>query len=131
VIAESGQDGKHKMAKILIVDDDAGTLDVLRGYLDRSGHELVAAATSGEEAIPLAETHRPDLVLMDIALPGGMDGIDTAFALKEISDTPIIFTTGRIAQEFEDRLEGIGHYGFLTKPFGPQELASAIEEVLR
>ena len=119
------------MARILIVDDAAGTLDVLGGYLGKIGHELVAAAGLGEDAISLAVMHRPDLVLMDIALPGRMDGIDTAFALKKISDAPIIFTTGRIAQEFERRLEGMGYYGFLTKPFNAQELASAIGEALR
>ncbi len=118
------------MAKIMITDDDAGVLDLLTYFFGRTDHQVVATATSGAESIGLAEIHMPDLALMDVQMPGEMDGIGAAAVLKDKFATPVIFMTGYVTQDIKDRTESLGRYKILTKPFDIVKLQTTIEGAL-
>ncbi len=118
------------MLKVMIVDDDDILVRALTKMIGVIGHEVVATATSGEDSIELARTCEPNLVLMDIMMPGGMDGLETALALKQAYDTPVIFITGYGNEEITERAYNVGHYGFLTKPVTIEKLKETIEKAL-
>jgi len=102
---------------------------VLRGYLEQSNYTVIAAY-SGPEALRRARTESPDLVLLDIMLPG-MDGIDVCKALRQSSSVPIIMLTARV--EETDRVLGLelGADDYVTKPFSPREVVARVRAVLR
>ena len=118
------------MAKILLVDDDASVLSPLEQFLTEIEHEVVGMATSGEESIALARKLKPDLVLMDIRLPGGMDGIDAAGVIKGELKIPSIFMTGHTRGDYMDRAKLLDPLGFILKPFKMSEVRAAIEIAL-
>jgi DNA-binding response OmpR family regulator len=118
------------MPLILVVDDDAKTVAAVRLYLEHAGCE-VASASDGRQALARAESEpRPDLVVLDLMLPG-LDGLEVCRRLREISDVPIIMLTARSTEE--DRLEGLelGADDYVIKPFSPRELAARVRAVLR
>ena len=115
---------------ILVVDDDAKTVASVRLYLEHAGCEVVSAA-DGREALVRAEAApKPDLIVLDLMLPG-LDGFEVCRRLREISDVPIIMLTARSTEE--DRLEGLdlGADDYVIKPFSPRELAARVRAVLR
>ena len=114
---------------VLIVEDDPNTVELARLYLARDGHKVLAAA-DGIEGLRLAREARPDLVILDLMLPG-LDGIEVCRILREESEVPIVMLTARV--EEEDRLAGLdmGADDYITKPFSPRELAARIRAVLR
>ena len=114
---------------ILIVEDNADTARLVRLYLGRDGHKVLAAA-DGLEGLRLARESRPDLVVLDLMLPG-LDGIEVCRALRKESEVPIVILTARV--EEEDHLAGldIGADDYVTKPFSPRELAARVRAVLR
>lgn len=116
-------------AKILVVDDDALMRRTLKYRLEREGYTVTTAET-GEEAMTYARQDRPDLVLLDIGLPG-QDGLTVARTLERELSTPIIFLTAR-RQEM-DIVVGLelGAEDYVTKPFGMRELLARIRVVLR
>jgi DNA-binding response OmpR family regulator len=116
--------------RILVVDDDAKTVSAIRLYLEHGGFEVVAAA-DGREALKLAVTPpTPDLIVLDLMLPG-LDGLEVCRRLRATSDIPIIMLTARSTEE--DRLEGLdlGADDYVVKPFSPRELAARARAVLR
>jgi len=116
--------------RILVVDDDAQTVSAIRLYLERDGFD-VAVAADGREALKLASaTPRPDLIVLDLMLPG-MDGLEVCRRLRSHSDVPIIMLTARSTEE--DRLEGLelGADDYVVKPFSPRELTARVHAVLR
>nr|WP_307722962.1 response regulator transcription factor [Gandjariella thermophila] len=115
--------------RVLVVDDDVTVRDVVRRYLERAGHE-VRLAGNGEEALHLAETIRPDLVVLDLMLPG-LDGLEVCRRLRESSAVPVVMLTA--LGEEEDRILGLrlGADDYVTKPFSPRELALRVGSVLR
>jgi len=115
--------------KILVVDDEPEIVRVLRGYLEQSNYTVIAAY-SGPEALRRARTESPDLILLDIMLPG-MDGIDVCKALRQSSNVPIIMLTARV--EETDRVLGLelGADDYVTKPFSPREVVARVRAVLR
>jgi len=118
------------MAKrILAVDDDAKVLKILQHSLAMEGFEVVCAS-DGFEALDRAREAKPDLILLDIMLPG-MDGFETLRRLKEFLDVPVIILSAR--GEEIDRIVGfrMGADDYQTKPFSPVELALRIKAVLR
>jgi two-component system alkaline phosphatase synthesis response regulator PhoP len=114
---------------ILVVDDEPQLVRVLRGYLEQAGYR-VAAAHSGSEALTQFQARRPDLVVLDLNLPG-MDGFEVARAIRKLGDTPIIMLTARV--EETDRLIGLelGADDYVPKPFSPREVVARVRAVLR
>src|SRR5215210_658101 len=117
------------MPRILIVDDEPEILRLVGDYLGSSGFE-VNTASSGDEALMRARTEPPDLVVLDLGLPG-LDGLDVARALRRDGDVPIIMLTARADEA--DRVVGLelGADDYVTKPFSPRELVARIRSVLR
>jgi two-component system alkaline phosphatase synthesis response regulator PhoP len=114
---------------ILVVDDEPTIVKQARDYLENSGFRVIAAA-EGAAALVLAPRERPDLVVLDLNLPG-MDGLDACRALRRESDVPIIMLTARVAEA--ERLIGLepGADDYITKPFSPRELVARVRAVLR
>ncbi len=117
-------------SKILIVEDEGIVAMDIRRQLEDFGYEVVATAFSGGQAITLANEHKPDLVLMDIVLKGDMDGIGAAHAISESLRTPVIFLTAYSDPATLRRAQATGAYGYLIKPFRPDELHASIEVAL-
>ncbi|MFW2365758.1 MAG: response regulator [Desulforhopalus sp.] len=86
-------------AKILIVEDEILVGMMLKKKIEKHGYVVDDIATSGEEAIEMAESGNPDLLFMDVSLPGSLDGVDTAIKIKEKRDIPVIFFTGNHRDE--------------------------------
>ena len=117
------------MATILIVDDEPKITRLVRDYLESSGFGVVTAG-DGREALMRARMERPDLVILDLALPG-LDGLDVARSLRRDGDLPIIMLTAR--DDETDKLIGLelGADDYVTKPFSPRELVARVRAVLR
>jgi len=116
-------------ATILVVEDEPSIRTVARAYLEQAGFRVVVAET-GPDALRLAAADAPDLVVLDLNLPG-MDGMEVAARLREASDVYIMMLSART--EEADRVAGlrIGADDYLTKPFSPRELVARIEAILR
>ncbi|MBN1876074.1 MAG: response regulator transcription factor [Anaerolineae bacterium] len=114
---------------ILIVDDEPKIVKQARDYLERGGFRVLASG-DGQRALALAAQERPDLIVLDLNLPG-MDGLDVCRALRRTSDVPIIMLTARV--EESDRLIGLelGADDYIVKPFSPRELVARARAVLR
>jgi two-component system OmpR family response regulator len=114
---------------VLIVGDDPATIELVRLYLERDGHKVIAA-TDGLEGLRLAREEDPDLVVLDLMLPS-LDGMGVCRILRDESNVPIIMLTARAGEE--DRLAGLdqGADDYITKPFSPRELAARVRAVLR
>lgn len=117
------------MKQILIVEDEPRIAGIARDYLARAGYE-VAMADNGVDALAMARTRQPDLVVLDLGLPH-MDGFDVARAIRKHSNVPIIMLTARVDED--DRLKGleIGADDYVTKPFSPRELVARVRAVFR
>lgn len=115
--------------KILVVDDDRKIVELVRAYLQKDGYQVLTAY-DGLEALELARSKRPDLVVLDLMLPG-MDGLDVCRILQKESEVPIIMLTARTTEE--DRLIGLelGADDYVCKPFSPRELVARVRAVLR
>jgi DNA-binding response OmpR family regulator len=115
--------------KILVVDDDKKTVDLIRLYLEREGYWVVAAY-NGKQALDLARRKRFDLVVLDLMLPE-MDGLDVCRALREESDIPIVMLTARTTEEDMLLGLGLGADDYIPKPFSPRTLVARVQAVLR
>jgi len=114
---------------ILVVDDEPKIVKLARDYLERGGYRVVTAV-NGQTTLSIARQEKPDMVVLDLNLPG-MDGLDVCRALRRESDVPIIMLTARV--EETDRLIGLelGADDYITKPFSPRELVARVRAVLR
>jgi DNA-binding response OmpR family regulator len=117
------------MKTILVVDDEPSIAQIAGDYLRHGGFSVITAS-NGVDALSLARTRRPDLVVLDLGLPR-MDGLEVARTLRREGDVPIIMLTARI--EESDRLAGLelGADDYMTKPFSPRELVARVRSVLR
>jgi DNA-binding response OmpR family regulator len=122
-------DTEQAEGRVLIVEDDADIADVLRRSLRNEGYEVRTSA-DGAEALDLAAGFMPDLVVLDLGLPG-MDGVEVCKRLRSDGDVPILMLTARA--ETEDRVVGLdsGADDYLVKPFERQELLARIRALLR
>ncbi|MGH3081783.1 MAG: response regulator transcription factor [Gaiellaceae bacterium] len=119
------------MTKVLVIDDEAPIRLLCRVNLEAEKMEVLEAA-NGEEGLQLARKEKPDIVLLDVMMPG-MDGWQVAerlFDSQETSQIPLVFLTARA--ELRDRARGLelGGIDYITKPFNPVELASVVENLL-
>ena len=114
---------------ILVVDDDANIRSLLRLYLERAGHRVTEAA-DGEAALRAAEAAEPDLVVLDLMLPG-IDGVEVARVLRQRTDAPILMLTARSGES--DKVLGldVGADDYVVKPFSPRELMARVRALLR
>ncbi len=118
------------MAKILIADDDFVTRMELSEMLDAAGHDLVGEAETGKEAIQLSRDLDPDLMIIDIVMPGELDGISAAEEIKRKSDTAIIFISGYGDPEYIERAKQVEPFGYVMKPFDEKEVKAFVEIAL-
>jgi len=116
-------------SKVLVVDDEPTVREVVVGYLRRDGHD-VAEAGDGHTALELLESDPPDLVVLDMMLPG-VNGLDILRRVRATSSIPVIMLTARA--EESDRVAGLelGADDYVVKPFSPRELAARVNGVLR
>lgn len=120
----------QSQVRILIVEDEnIVALDLERG-LRRLGYSVVGMASTGQEAIRMAEETRPDLILMDIQLKGAMDGITAAKQIRELFNVPVVFLTAYSDEGTLQRAKTSEAFGYLLKPFEEIELRTTIETVL-
>ena len=115
--------------KILVVDDDTKTVDLVKLYLERDGHSVLTAY-DGLTALQTFREQQPHLVVLDVMLPG-LNGVEVCRTLRSESDVPIIMLTARTRDE--DKLTGLdtGADDYVTKPFSPGELAARVRAVFR
>jgi DNA-binding response OmpR family regulator/signal transduction histidine kinase len=116
-------------SRILVVDDEPPIVELVSGYLRREGWQVVAAS-DGPEALAAARTHAPDVVILDVMLPG-IDGIEVCRQLRTFSDAYVLILTAR--GEEIDRIMGltVGADDYLVKPFSPREVVARVKALLR
>ena len=126
--AASGRDGRARL-RALVVDDEQPLVQIISTYLEREGFEVLAAY-DGEQAVEAARVHRPDLVVLDLMLPG-IDGIEACRRIRAFSDAYIVMLTAKA--EDADKIIGLstGADDYLTKPFSPGELVARVRAMLR
>ncbi len=115
--------------RILVVDDEPKIVHLVKAYLEKEGYEVVTAA-DGPAALKAARAYRPDLIVLDIMLPG-MDGLEVLTRLRQESDVYVILLTAKT--EETDRVVGltVGADDYVTKPFSPRELVARVKAALR
>jgi CheY-like chemotaxis protein len=117
-------------SRILIVEDEQSIAGLLKSSLEKCGYNIVGSVATGEEAIWEAHKHQPDLILMDIHLTGGMDGIEAATQIRLNSRIPAIFVTGDMEDGLLEQAKAAEPLGFVLKPFTAKELQRTIETSL-
>ena len=117
------------MKKVLIVDDDADIIELQKLYFEKEGYE-VTSCMQGDKAIAMFNVTRPDIIILDLMLPG-MDGNDICREIRKVSDVPIIMLTART--DTLDKIVGLelGADDYVPKPFEPKELLARVKAVLR
>ena len=117
------------MAKILVVDDEPSIVKLITAYLKPEGYEVLTA-TDGQSGLKAARAFKPDLIILDIMLPG-MDGIELLSRLRRESDVYVILLTAKT--EETDKIVGlsVGADDYVTKPFSPRELTARVKAALR
>lgn len=115
--------------RILVVDDDPDIRLLLRELLERRGYSLTEAR-DGNEALRVFFDERPDLVVLDVAMPG-LDGWQTLERIRELSDVPVVMLTAKATELEKTRGLRAGADDYVTKPFGRQELLARVEALLR
>jgi len=118
---------------ILVVDDEPHIVEVIHDYLKQAGYRVLTAR-DGQSALTIARHERPDLIVLDLMLPGEMDGLDVCRRIRQdaaLVETPIIMLTARV--ELTDKLIGLelGADDYITKPFSPREVVARVKVVLR
>ncbi len=116
--------------RIVVVEDDSSIADLLNTYLKKEGFE-VWVADKGTLALSVIKEVKPNIIVLDLNLPGALDGLDVCRELRKFSDTPIVMVTARDAEL--DRVLGLelGADDYVTKPFSPRELTARIKAILR
>ena len=109
---------KKSAYKIMVVEDEAVIALRLQQRLTKMGYDVIGVSYSGEEALEKARSLRPDLILMDIMIPGKLDGIDVAEMVKSELDIPVIFLTAFSEDKIIERAKKAEPFGYILKPRG-------------
>ncbi len=125
---KSRGNNQTRAAKVLIVDDDQTLLRFLKKYLERENFDIYTA-DQGKKALQVFYQERPDIVVLDVMMPG-MDGWEVCARLRELADTPIIMLTAKTSESEKLRGFRLGADDYVTKPFSMAELAARIRAVL-
>ena len=122
--------GTSDHGTIVVVEDDVHIADLLDMTLRQAGYRVIQA-TTGEAGLAAVERERPRLVILDVGLPGDMDGLDVCMKIRAKSTTPVLFLTARDGEV--DRILGLemGADDYVTKPFSPRELIARVKAILR
>jgi CheY-like chemotaxis protein len=120
-----------KVVNILLVEDEVITAMLMQSQLISLGYTVAEHVTTGENAVASAKENPPDIILMDIALAGEIDGIDAAAAIKSVSDIPVIFITGYEDQQYKERAEKIKPLEYLIKPLNMNKLKAIIDDFFK
>ncbi len=115
--------------RVLVIEDDPKAADIVRLYLERDGHDVMISH-DGAQGLELARDMAPDLVVLDLLLPG-LSGLEVCRSLREESDVPIIMLTALGTEGDKLRCLDLGADDYVTKPFSPRELAARVRAVLR
>ena len=121
---------KKRHPKIMIVEDEISISMELQEMLTENGYQVPGVADSGEEAISMAQSLKPDLILMDIKLSGKLDGIDAAARIRSRVDIPSVFLTGHGEKELVDRAVKADPLGYVMKPLNEVQILAAIKVAL-
>ena len=114
--------------RILIIDDDQGISAAMSVRLRAMGHELILAST-GEAGLVEAATHKPDVIVLDIRMPG-IDGYEVCKRLKatpELADIPVIFVSANATETTRQKAFEVGGFGFIAKPYEPKDVLDTIQ----
>jgi PAS domain S-box-containing protein len=118
------------MAKVMVVDDEfIVTMEIKMG-LTAQGHEVVGTASSGEQAVEMAQRLSPDVILMDIVMPGKLNGIAAAEIIKKELDIPVIFLTAHAEEPMIKRAKAVEPFGYIVKPYLESEIMATVEVAL-
>jgi AmiR/NasT family two-component response regulator len=112
--------------RVLIAEDETIIRLDVRALLERAGHDVVAEARDGQEAVALAAEHEPDLIVMDVRMPH-MDGIEAAREISRARPVPIVMLTAYAESDLVARASEAGAFGYLVKPFREVDLLPAID----
>ena len=118
------------MPRIMIADDDVTIQMELEEFLDYMNYDVVGVADNGDMAVTMARDLKPDLILMDVVMPGGIDGISAAQEIKEELDAAVVFITGFGDPEYIERAKLVEPFGYVMKPFDEKEISAAVEIAL-
>jgi len=118
------------MRRILLVDDEVIIATQLEERLTFLGYDIVGMASSGREAVDMARRFRPDLILMDVVMPGELDGIAAARCIRKELGTPIVFLTAYTDKELIERAKSLEPLGYILKPFQDEQISAAVEIAL-
>ncbi len=116
--------------RVLIAEDEALTRTILRARLEKLGHQVVAEAENGAQAVEAARAHKPDAIIMDIRMPE-MDGIEAARRIVNDNPCAILFLTAFSDEALVEQASDTGALAYLMKPFRKEDLAPALEVAVR
>jgi DNA-binding NarL/FixJ family response regulator len=117
-------------AKILIADDNVAVTLELEELFRENGYEVIGPAYSGDEALRLAEKHRPTVAILDVKMPGGMDGVETAEKLNRKMNIPVIFLSGHDEVPIIERAKRVKPLSFLLKPINGRQIIAEMKIAL-
>ena len=121
---------KPKGKRILVVDDESSIQRILKRNLTMSGYEVLVAG-DGKQAVEVARLHQPDLILLDLWLPGEIDGLGVCMRVRQWTQTPIIILSARTEEKQKVQALDLGADDYLTKPFSNEELQARVRACLR
>ncbi len=123
-------DGTGGKVKLLIVEDELWEVEYTKIVLQGLGYEFCEPVATGEEAIACAMRENPDVILMDIRLIGGIDGIEAAREIRTCQDIPIIFVTGYALDDVRERAMALNPLAFLEKPISREQIKVLIDSLV-
>ncbi len=118
------------MLDVLIVEDEAVVAWSIQEALEKQGYQVIGIVASGEAAVEQAIAAQPGIIVMDIRIPGPIDGIDAAREIQHQLDVPIVFLTAHTDEATVERAMAVSPFGYLVKPFFPEQLNTAVDLAL-